>query len=133
MRQAYRFFLLLYPREHRERFVDEMTRVFEELSAEHREQGMVWYVRFAFGEMAGLIAGAAGAWTDRKPLQPLPAANSLLPPEVFEAQQLVERNVAAMVQAIAGHQFQRARALSDEERQARRRLLLLREKYGITN
>jgi hypothetical protein len=48
----------------------------------------------------------------------------------MEAQQRVDANIAAMVHAIANHQFERARALSNQEREARERLRMLRQKYG---
>jgi len=134
VRRAYQFFLLLYPREHRDQFADEMMRVFEEVSAERRAQGTGWFVRFAFGEMQGLIAGAAGAWIDRDRAHPVPAANPShggLPQDIADAQQRVDLSVAGMVHAIANHQFERARLLSDEEREAREQLRILREKYGM--
>jgi hypothetical protein len=133
MKRAYRFLLLLYPREHRDRFAEEMTRVFEEASAERRAPGWAWHVRFTFSEMCGLIAGAAGAWLEGRPAQVAGASPLGLPPELAEAQQRVDANIAAMVYAIANHQFEKARVHSDEERQARESLRLLREKYGITD
>jgi hypothetical protein len=47
-----------------------------------------------------------------------------------EAQERVDANIAAMVHAIANHQFERARQLSNQEREARENLRLMREKYG---
>jgi hypothetical protein len=41
--------------------------------------------------------------------------------------------VAAVVHAIAHHQFAKARSHSNQEREAREHLRLLREKYGITD
>jgi hypothetical protein len=132
MRQAYRFFLLLYPREHRDRFAEEMAGVFGALCDEKHGRG--WYVRFAFRELAGMVGGAAGAWLDRQPRHVMDAAvSSNEPRDLAEAQQLVQSNIAAMIQAIATHQFERARRLSDEERAARCHLQALRAKYGITN
>ncbi len=133
MKRAFRFCLLLYPRSHRDRFAEEMLNVFEEASAEHQEQGRGWYVRFAFKEVAGLIAGAAQAWLDQGHATPAPAhttACGWLPQDLADAQQRVDANVAAMVHAIANHQFERARVLSNQEREARENLRVLREKYG---
>ena len=135
MKRAYQFMLLLYPRGHRDRFAEEMAGVFEEARNERHYQGWVWYVRFAVSEMTGLIGGAAEAWVHRQPSpEPLEADPPAceLPQELAEAQQRVDRNVAAMVQAIANHQFERARVLSGEERRARDTLQLVRQKYGVT-
>jgi hypothetical protein len=132
MRRAYKFFLFFYPRGHRAEFADEMTQVFEEAAAERRAQGRSWYVRFAFSEMAGLIGGAAEAWMVPQRAPKVPGASSLyLPQELREAQDRVDANIAAMVQAIANHQFEKARFLSDQERVARANLASLRDKYGI--
>jgi len=134
MKRAYQFMLLLYPREHRAQFAEEMTGVFEEARNERHYKGWAWYVCFACAEITGLIVGAAGAWLERKlASQVAGASSSGLPQELADAQQRVDANIAAMVHAIANHQFENARAHSDEERQARENLRALREKYGITD
>jgi hypothetical protein len=132
MRRAYRFFLFLYPREHREHFAEEMAGVFDALCDEKHGRG--WHIRFAFREFAGMIGGAAGAWLDRQSQQvmDIPISSSE-PRDLAEAQQRVQSSVAAMIHAIATHQFERARRFSDEERAARCLLQALRAKYGITN
>jgi len=133
MKRAFRFCLLLYPRQHRDQFADEMLSVFEEARNERHYQGWVWYFRFAFAEFNGLIAGAAGAWLNQLHQAPVPAqppARSWQPQELVEAQQRVDANIAAMVHAIGNHQFERARQLSNQERDARENLRLLREKYN---
>jgi hypothetical protein len=61
------------------------------------------------------------------------ARTSNLPQDVIDAQQRVDSNIAGMVYAIANHQFERARVHSNQERQARERLRILREKYGLSN
>jgi hypothetical protein len=135
MKRAYRFMLLLYPRGHRDRFAEEMAGVFEEARNERHYQGWVWHVRFTFSEIAGLIGGAAGAWFDHRPTPEAPAASAsqqMLPQEIVEAQQQVDRNIADMVHAISRHDYQGARRYSDEERRARGVLQLVRQKYGIT-
>ena len=132
MTRAYRFCLLLYPRRHRDRFADEMCRVFDEALAESRSEGWTWRLRFACAEMAGLIGGAAGAWIGRNSVTPVPAENPAqhwMPQELLDAQRAVDAHVRAMVHAIASHQFERARFLSDQERIARQNLSVLREKY----
>jgi hypothetical protein len=96
-------------------------------------QGWAWHVRFAFAEIAGLIGGAAGAWLPGQSAVPIPAqspARRWMPQELAEAQERVDANVAAMVHAIANHQFERARVLANQEREARERLRVLRERYG---
>jgi hypothetical protein len=124
----------LYPRQHRDRFADEMLGVFDEASADRRGHRWTWYVRFAFSEVAGLVAGAAEAWLTAKPLTEVPTAPcSSLPQELIEAQQRLDANIAGMVHAIANHQFERARLHSDAERQARKALRILHEKYGMNS
>lgn len=133
MRRTYKFILLLYPRGYRDQFAEEMTSVFEEASQESRAQGWAWHVRFAFAEIAGLIGGAAGAWLPRQAPAPIPSqtpAGRWMPQELSEAQQRVDANVAAMVHAIANHQFEKARVLANQEREARENLRRLREKFG---
>jgi hypothetical protein len=135
MKRTYRFMLLLYPRGHRDRFAEEMAGVFEEARNERHYQGWVWYVRFTFSEIAGLIGGAASAWVDRQPVPAAPVASTSeqsLPQEIVEAQEQVDRNIAGMVHAISHHDYQGARRYSDEERRARDVLQLVRQKYGIT-
>jgi hypothetical protein len=132
MTRAYRFCLLLYPRRHRDQFADEMCQVFEEALAESRSEGWAFRLRFVCAEMAGLIGGAAGAWIQKSSATPIPAASPAqngMPQELLDAQRSVDAHVAAMVQAIANHQFERARLLSDQERIARQNLSVLREKY----
>jgi hypothetical protein len=131
MRRAYRFCLLLYPRQHRDQFADEMLNVFQEASAEGRDHGWTWYVRFAFSEVGGLVAGATQAWlAPQRPAETGTARSSHLPQELIEAQQRVNANIAGMVHAIANHQFERARVLSNQEREARENLRCILEKYG---
>jgi hypothetical protein len=131
MKRAYRFLLLLYPGDQRDRFAEEMTSVFGALCDEQHGRG--WYVRFAFREFAGIIGGAARAWFDRNPQERAETATSNVSQDLAEAQERVQSNIAAMVQAIATHQFERARRLSDQERAARGHLQALRTKYGITD
>jgi len=137
MRRAYKFMLLLYPRGHRDQFAEEMMRVFEEASAESRAQGRAWYVRFAFAEIAGLIGGAAGAWLASEPVPAVPVTSGSrsrnTQHELIEAQQRIDENIAGMVHAIANHQFERARLLSEQERQAREHLRVLQENSGAQN
>jgi hypothetical protein len=132
MKRAYELLLILYPRAHRAEFSDEMRQVFEAAAAERRGQGRAAYLGFAWSEILGLIAGAARAWlTPQRAAQLAAAKYRHLPREVAEAQQRVDDNIAGMVQAIANHQFEKARAFSNLEREARANLHTVREKYGI--
>ncbi len=131
MKRAYRFCLLLYPRGHRDLFAEEMLHVFEQAAAGRGGDGWLWQFHFAFSEIAGLLSGAAEAWLAPKPATRVAGtAASYVPQELLEAQRRVDAKIAAMVQAIANHQFERARQLSDQERIARANLHALRQKYG---
>jgi hypothetical protein len=130
MTAAYRIILLLYPRRHRDRFAEEMIQVFEEACAGNRAQGWACYARFVLAEFRGLLGGAARAWLERGPHSEIPAASAATK-EVVEAQAQVDAAIAAMVYAIANHQFEKARVLSDQERQARENLHAVRQKYGL--
>jgi hypothetical protein len=130
MKRAYRLFLLLYPPGHRDQFASEMIGVFEEACSERRNQGWAWQVRFAFTEVSGLIGGAAGAWLYRRSESEILAA-ATPPDELAEAQRRIDLNIAGMVHAIANHQFEKARVLSNREREARENLRALKEKYGL--
>ena len=135
MKRAYSFLLLLYPREHRDQFAEEMISVFEEARSECRHQGWAWYVRFAFAEITGLIAGAARCWFGKRPAPEAAIANgpeSTVPQDLLKAQQRVDLIIAAMIRAIANRQFEKARVHSDQERLARENLRLLQKKYGVT-
>jgi len=134
MRRAYRFCLLLYPRQHRDQFAEEMLSVFDEAFADCREHGWTWSIRFAFAEVAGVVMGAAEARLSPKPAPEVQAAPySNLPQELMEAQQRVDANLAGMVHAIANHQFEKARKHSDAERRARESVRVLGEKYGMNS
>lgn len=131
MKRAFQFCLILYPREHRDKFAEEMTHVFEQAAADRRAEGWVPYFRFTFSELSGLLIGAARAWlAPERAAQAAALKYSHLPRELAEAQRRVDDNIAAMVHAIANHQFERARQLSDEERIARANLNAIRDKYG---
>lgn len=131
MKRAYRFCLFLYPRHHRDLFAEEMLRVLDEASADSRDARWSWHIRFAFSEIAGLLSGAAAAWLAPKNVARVASSTApYMPQELLEAQRRVDANIAAMVHAIANHQFERARQLSDQERVARANLHALRDKYG---
>ena len=132
MKRAYELLLILYPRAHRAEFSEEMRQVFEAAATERREQRGAAYLGFALSEMTGLIAGAARAWLAPERAAQLAAAKYRhLPREVAEAQQRVDESIAGMVHAIASHQFEKARAFSNLEREERANLRMARERYGM--
>src|SRR5947209_3914317 len=129
----WRGLLRLYPARHRARFDAEMLRVFEAACGEPR--GAASWVRFAAGEMAGLLKGAAVEWVAllRRPegcaQTAAPVHPSALPAELAEAESRVQLLVGRIVHAIANHQFEVARCCSWQEREEREKLRVLREKY----
>jgi hypothetical protein len=137
--QVFKTLLRLYPREHRVRFGEEMLAVFESVLQERRGQGRPAWVRLVMGEFAGAVTGAAAAWMAHftRPAGPVAAiagANlpqSGLPEELVQAQQRVDVLVSQMVQAIAHHQFEKARAYSNQEHEEREKLRRLRQKYNL--
>jgi hypothetical protein len=128
--RAYNLFLRLYPKEHRDLFGGEMAAVLRQAAEERRSMGRAGYFRFAIWEIAGLLAGAAAVWAakmagqghvEQAPETPVALLNS-----VAETERLIQRNVDCMVNAIATHQFAKARFYSDVERKLRTRLQELR-------
>jgi len=97
-------FLRLYPREHREQFGAEMRAVFEAASKERRG----WRERLWFDarEIAGLMSGATAERFRRNSRRP----EDLSPSARLETQ--IQTNLRRMEQAIASHQFERARFYS---------------------
>jgi hypothetical protein len=152
MKRAYKTLLRLYPRDYRARFATEMATAFEDASQDRRQRGRAVYARFAIAELFGLSLGAGVEWiakltTDasqrgrslpdrllmRPPGVPWDAhyAGAFVPEELSQAQQCTQLLVQRMVDAISHHDFQGARRYSDEERQARENLRILRAKYQI--
>jgi hypothetical protein len=129
-----------------------MASAFEEASQDRRRRGRGVYVRFVLAELAGLAMGAGIEWIaklttdasvrgrslpDRLLTHPRGVpweahyAGAFLPDEVKQAQQQTDALVQRMVHAISDHDFLRARAFSEQERQARENLRTLRAKYQI--
>jgi hypothetical protein len=154
MNRADELLLRLYPRDYRAMFATEMSSAFREASAVQRGQGWRAYARFATAELTGVTMGAGVEWiakltTDRSVRgRSLPDRLLMRPPgvswdahyagaflnvpeEVSKAQQSTELLVQRMVHAISHHDFQGARRYSDQERQARENLRMLRQKYQI--
>lgn len=133
MKRTYQFCLLLYPRDYRDQFAEEMILVFEEASAEASSHGWAWQMRFLFGEFAGLVGASVRARIEPRSVVPAPAQNSTarwVPKDLADAQRRVDETIAGMVHAIANHQFERARFFSNQERVARENLRILRERYS---
>jgi hypothetical protein len=90
-------------------------------------------------EFVGLIAGAVSAWTGRLSRTAGPAvvtagasvSPSGLPDDMVQAQQRVDALVSGMVEAIAHHQFEKARLYSGQERDARAELREIRRRHGL--
>ena len=59
------------------------------------------------------------------------AGDAGLPPEITQAQRRLQANLRRMEDAIAHHQFTRARFFSEAERREREQLRQLREKHGL--
>lgn len=156
MKRAYAILLRLYPRDYRARFSAEMLSAFEEGFQDRRRRGWGVYTRFATAELLGLATGAGIEWIaklttaasvrgrslpDRLLMRPpgvswdahYGAARPSVPEDVRTAQERTELLVQNMVYAISHHDFRGARLYSDEERQARENLRVLREKYQISN
>lgn len=143
MKRVFALLLRLYPAARRDLLGDEMLQVFAEAAAEYRARGRWAYTRFAVTEMMGLLLGAVVARTDwRRPDRGLDL-RMMRPPEVSKetyataidelvaAQQMVAENLALMQDAIARHEFVKARFYSDEERKARVHLRVIHRKYRI--
>ena len=63
---------------------------------------------------------------------PADEGKEIVPHEVAEAQQRIQSVVQRMENAIANHEFEKAKALSDEEHQEREHLRQLAEQYHLT-
>jgi hypothetical protein len=156
MKRAYELLLRLYPRDYRAMFATAMLSAFEDASAERRGQGWRVYAPFAIAELMGLAMGAGIEWIAKLTTDASVRGRSLpdrllmrppevswdahfageflnVPEEVSKARERTELLVNSMVHAISHRDFQGARRYSDEERQARENLRVLREKYRISD
>jgi len=142
MRRIYGLLLSLYPPEVRTSFAPEMSDVFAQVAADRRREGWFPFAAFVFGELIGLLTGAAAAHRAgrqavldlrmmRPPGVPREAYGTALD-ELIAAQRLVDFNLGRMQQAIARHDFVKARFYSDEDRKARANLRIVRLKYGVS-
>lgn len=139
--RAYEVLLRLYPRDHRALFAGEMLVAFQTGAEERQGQGSQAYLRFVFSELASLLAGAVAEWIAKGTTDStirgrcLPDRLKMRPPgvpwEVHYGEARAEFLVERTIYAISHHDFPGARRYSGEERQAREKLRLLREKYRI--
>ena len=142
MRRIYEVLLGLYPAEVRTSFAPEMSDVFAQVAEDRRREGWFPFAAFVVGELVALLIGAAGAHrTARHPVLDL---RMMRPPgisrevygtaldELIAAQRLVDLNLGRMQQALARHDFVKARFYSDEDRKARMNLRVLRRRYGVS-
>jgi hypothetical protein len=126
--------LRLYPAEHRELFGEEMVSVLRQAAEDRRKEGWWAYARFVVWELTGLAAGAAALWAARFAGQqrnvPEPQPEGLS--KIQETERKIQISIDCMVNAIATHQFEKARFYSIAERKFRVRLQNLRDRYGIS-
>ncbi len=122
MVKAFQLLLHLYPASYRAAFGREMSQVFAQRAADRPSSAL-----FLVCEASGLLLGAARAWfSDLRPVLPALDSQTELPDEVSVAQQRVDDTIRRMVDAIATHQFQKARFYSHQEQQERQLLNYLR-------
>jgi hypothetical protein len=134
---AYNFLLRLYPKDHQEMFGPEMAGVLRQAEDDRRRQGRRAYIWFIICEIAGLLAGAAALWAARfaehPPIDKPHVAMLGLPDEVGEVEQLIQRNLDRMTNAIATHQFAKARFYSVADQKLREHLEKLRGRADGSN
>jgi len=137
MKRIYAIFLRLYPREYRDLFGTEVLDVFAQTAEENRRRGIGAWLLFLMVELSGAVASAARHWVDH--FSPRDAAHlefagsnrMQLFSTVQEVQNRIDLNIKRMTQAIANHDFARARQYSYEERKTREELQRLRDFYGF--
>ena len=134
--RIYEFLLRLYPKDHQELFGAEMAEVLREASEGQRAIGRRAYLRFTVWEIAGLLAGAAALWAAKfagdSHREPEAEAAPAPPNDIVKTEQLIQRNLHCMTQAIATHQFEKARFYSKADIILRARLQKLHDRYGIS-
>ena len=142
MLRAYLMLLRLYPAGYRLEFSSEMSAVFGQSLQERRSRGWAAVVAFVISEWFGVLREATALRLGRESARSIDLTR-MRPPElsrdaytgavdeVLEAQRLVAFSLRRMQEAIAMQAFAEARSYSDQERRARERLRVVREKYGI--
>lgn len=128
--RVYRLLLRMYPRDYAEQFGVEMTSVFEQAAVEHWKKGRLAFVRFVFRELTGLAARAREARKAAFLVGDL-AVDFSVPPELADAQRMVQYSKEQMQKAIATNDFKKARFFCLVDERARVKVQRLRAKYGL--
>jgi hypothetical protein len=105
MRALYQAILRLYPAKYQALFAAEMTATFDQAAAHCCRRGRFALLSFAIRESGGLLRGLAGEWFAK-----WTARRSYLSQR--ESLTDVQRCIRSMEQAIANHDFVRARFYS---------------------
>jgi hypothetical protein len=119
MKSIWRALLRLYPNSYREFFAAEMEAVFDQAAEERRRHGRLAFAGFLFAEWFGALRGAGTAWLAALPRMPLVIG---LPGDTAKTETLIQKNLRCMQNAIAAHQFERARFFSHMDIELRRHL-----------
>lgn len=123
MKSVWKALLRLYPTAYRETFAAEMEAVFDQAAEERRRHGRLAFAGFLFAEWFGALRGAGAAWLAARPRMPLIIG---LPDDTSKTETLIQANLRRMENAIATHQFDRARFFSYLDIQLREHLSRLR-------
>jgi hypothetical protein len=129
VKRFYELLLRLYPLDYRGLFANEMSRTFEEASADYLVRGRTAWLRFILAEYLGILAGAASAWLRPRPPAVLLASGP--PHTIREAKERVAFNLRRMEDAIAHHDFVLARFYSNEDLKSRAQLRSLCDRVGF--
>jgi hypothetical protein len=111
--------LRLYPKAYRETFAAEMEAVFDQAVEEWHRHGRFAFAGFVVAEWFGALRGAGAAWFAARPRMPLIIG---LPDDTSKTETLIQANLRRMEDAIATHQFERARFFSYMDIELRRHL-----------
>jgi hypothetical protein len=109
MKTIWMALLRLYPKAYREIFAAEMEAVFDQAAEERRRHGRLAFTGFLFAEWFGALRGGGAAWLADRPRLPLVIG---LPHDTSKTDTLIQANLRRMENAIATHQFGRARFFS---------------------
>ncbi len=96
-----------------------MEAVFDQAAEERRRHGCLAFTGFLVAEWLGALRGAGAAWFAARPRGPLIIG---LPDDTSKTETLIQTNLRRMENAIATHQFDRARFFSCLDIQLREHL-----------
>ena len=143
MRRIYELLLRLYPLEIHATFAAEMSTVFELAAEDRRAQGRLAYIRFVFAELSGLATGVfrvrlgrPAASLDLRKMRPPGVSRETYTAaldEVIEARRRVQFNQHRLQEALFREEFVKANLYSEEDRKARRNLLVVQRRYRIAD